>query len=74
MTLATTRRAGQRPTGTAVIDAVASTGRGATRSAVLPDLTQFTAEFLAGHGPVAADVVADFGDVAFDFEFVLLQP
>ena len=74
MTLATARRAGQRPTAIAVVDAVAGTGRGATRPAVLPDLAQLAADFLAGHGPVAADVVTDFGDMAFDFELVLFQP
>ena len=63
---------GQRG-GTALF-APAHTPRGAARSAALPVLAQFFAEFLAGGGPVVADGVAEFGDVAFEVEFVLFEP
>lgn len=71
--LAAPCRAGEGPTHSPV-HAVAGAGRGAVRAAVLPDLAQFTAELLAGHGPVAADVITQLGDVTLDLELVLLQP
>lgn len=48
--------------------------RGAVGAAVAPELTKFLAQFLARHVPVVADAFTEFDDVAFDFEFVLLEP
>ena len=50
------------------------TPSGTPGSAILPVLSQFFAQFLAGRGPVVADAVAEFGDVAFEVEFVLFEP
>jgi hypothetical protein len=74
MRLAAAGRAGQGSASTAVVDAVAVARRGTSGPAVLPDLSQFAAEFLAGLGPVCADVIAQLDNVALDFELVLLQP
>lgn len=51
-----------------------NTRRGTSGPAILPELAQFLAHFGAGAGPVVADVVAQLGDVAAQFEFVLLEP
>lgn len=37
-------------------------------------MAEFFGEFLAGRGPVVADAVAEFHDMAFEVEFVLLEP
>ena len=68
------RGTGETASRAAEVNAIACGRRGTARAGVLPELAEFAAEFLAGGGPVGADVVADFGDVAFDFEFVFLEP
>ena len=50
-----------------------TTGR-TVGSAGLPELSEVFAELLAGCGPVCADRVAQFGNVALDVELVLLEP
>lgn len=50
------------------VQAVLNTApRGAVGAAVAPELTEFLAQFLAGHVPVVADAFTEFDDVAFDF-------
>lgn len=58
----------------APIHGVAGTRGRAVGTRVLPDLTQFATELLAGHSPVVADVVTQLDDMALDLELVLLQP
>lgn len=48
--------------------------RRAAWSAILPILAQFLAQFLAGGGPIIADTIAQFGDVAFEVEFIFFEP
>lgn len=74
MALAATSGAGERTAVDTPIHGVASAGRRAVGARVLPDLAQFTAELLAGHGPVVADVITQLDDVALDLELVLFQP
>lgn len=74
MGLAAASRAGQGSAAVAVVHAVAGTWCWTARSAVLPDLAQLAAQFLAGHGPVVADVIADLDHVPLDFQLVLFQP
>lgn len=71
--LAATSGAGEGSTH-APVHAVAGAGCGAVRAAVLPDLAQFTAELLTGHGPVVANVVTQLDNMTLDLELVLLQP
>jgi hypothetical protein len=47
---------------------------GTVGSAGLPELSEVFTELLAGCGPVCADRVTQFGDVALDVELVLLEP
>jgi hypothetical protein len=48
--------------------------RGALRAGGGPELFELAAEFLAGGGPVGADVVAQILDVALEFQLVFLEP
>lgn len=72
--LATTSRAGQGTTSTAVVHTVAGTRRRATGPAVLPDLPQFPTQLLTGHSPVVLDIVPELHHVSLDLQFILLQP
>lgn len=74
MRLAAASRAGQGSAAIAIVHAVAGTRCRATGSAVLPDLSQLAAQFLTGHCPVVADVVANFHHMTLDLQLVLLQP
>lgn len=74
MGLAAASRAGQGSTAIAVVHAVAGAGCRTAGSAVLPDLAQFAAQFLTGHGPVVADVVADLHHMPLNLQLVLFQP
>lgn len=57
----------------AQVHAVSSTG-GRTAGPAVPEVTQFTAQFLTRRGPVVSDVVPDFRHMSFDFQLVLLEP
>ena len=74
MRLAAACRAGQRSAAAAPVHAVAGAGRGAVGPAILPDLSQFTAQLLSRHRPVVFDVVAQFHHMPLNLELVLLQP
>ena len=48
--------------------------RRASRSRTLPELPQVSADFATGGAPVGLDAVPELRDMAFDVQFVLLQP
>lgn len=50
------------------------TQSGDVTSRLQPNLSQLSPNFLTGVGPVLLDVIAQFSHVAFDVEFVLLEP
>lgn len=56
------------------VDAVPRTRCRAAGPTVLPELTQFTTQFLACRGPVVSDVVADFRHMPLNFQFILFEP
>lgn len=50
------------------------TGCRTTWSAWLPELTEFFPKLLPSSGPIGTNRVSNFGNMAFDVEFILLEP
>ena len=64
----------QTSTSAAQVDAVPGTRGRTAGSTVLPELPQFAAQFLTGGRPVCTNIISDLGDMALDFQLVLLEP
>ena len=64
---------GDTPARSSHVDAVSHTRSWAAGPAV-PELAQFTAQFLTRRAPVVSDVVPNISHMSLDLQFVLLEP